>query len=524
MSEGQEKYNRALDGAEAVIGMVKDDQWEAQSPCESWKANDVVGHLVGGLKMVSSLATTGETGGERSPDLRALAGDDPKAIVRTAERKAMSADLTPENLDEDGQQPVRCDAARSVPRRHHARCDHAHVGPEQGDRSRRHARSRSRAPSASRHVKPLDAMLRQPNLFEPKVEPPAGRRRADAAHGVPGRTSEGAGLTTPIPFVRDLEVEYGRVDQVSPLIRRVVAENPSKFTYLGTGTYIVGRGEVAVDRSGSRHRARTSTRSSTRSNPASASRRSSSRTRTPTTRRRHRALAERTDAPDVGLRSARRGARRRSRRPHRVRRRGGRPLRTLRRTATSCARRPTRRSSRTARIGHGDVIDGKGWTLEAIHTPGHTSNHLCYALREENAVFTGDHVMGWSTSVIGPPDGELGAVPRQPPPAARSRRRHLLADARAAGHRAARRSCGRSSPTEPSAPSRSCGGCAAGPATIAELVPEMYADVGQGPVAAGGGVDLRPPADAGRRGPGRRPTGRPGARARTSSFESPDLV
>ena len=118
MTEGQEKYNRALDGAEAVIGMVKDDQWDAQSPCENWKAKDVVGHLVGGLKMVSSLATTGEMGGERSPDLRALAGDDPKTTFK-AERKAMSADLTPENLARTVNSPFGAMPLDQVPERHH---------------------------------------------------------------------------------------------------------------------------------------------------------------------------------------------------------------------------------------------------------------------------------------------------------------------------------------------------------------------------------------------------------------------
>ena len=49
-----------------------------------------------------------------------------------------------------------------------------------------------------------------------------------------------------IPFVREMDFAYGRADRVSPLIRRVVADNPGPFTYLGTGTYIVGRGEVAV--------------------------------------------------------------------------------------------------------------------------------------------------------------------------------------------------------------------------------------------------------------------------------------
>jgi glyoxylase-like metal-dependent hydrolase (beta-lactamase superfamily II) len=52
-------------------------------------------------------------------------------------------------------------------------------------------------------------------------------------------------------------------------------------------------------------------------------------------------------------------------------------------------------------------VAGEGWTLEAVATPGHTSNHLCFALVEEGALLTGDHVMGWSTSVISPPDGDM---------------------------------------------------------------------------------------------------------------------
>ncbi|MDE1931325.1 MAG: MBL fold metallo-hydrolase, partial [Alphaproteobacteria bacterium] len=60
----------------------------------------------------------------------------------------------------------------------------------------------------------------------------------------------------------------------------------------------------------------------------------------------------------------------------------------------------------------GDTLDGPGWSLTAIETPGHTSNHLCFALAEEKVLFTGDHVMGWSTSVIAPPDGDMGAYLR----------------------------------------------------------------------------------------------------------------
>jgi glyoxylase-like metal-dependent hydrolase (beta-lactamase superfamily II) len=58
-------------------------------------------------------------------------------------------------------------------------------------------------------------------------------------------------------------------------------------------------------------------------------------------------------------------------------------------------------------VRHGDVIEGGNWSVECVYTPGHTSNHMCFALREEQALFTGDHVMGWSTSIISPPDGDM---------------------------------------------------------------------------------------------------------------------
>jgi len=63
-------------------------------------------------------------------------------------------------------------------------------------------------------------------------------------------------------------------------------------------------------------------------------------------------------------------------------------------------------------LREGDSVAGPGWRLDVIHTPGHTSNHLCFALAEERALFSGDHVMGWSTSVIAPPDGDMAAYMR----------------------------------------------------------------------------------------------------------------
>ena len=59
-------------------------------------------------------------------------------------------------------------------------------------------------------------------------------------------------------------------------------------------------------------------------------------------------------------------------------------------------------------LAEGDLVAGDGWTLQAIATPGHTSNHFAYALRESGALFSGDHVMGWATSVVSPPDGDMG--------------------------------------------------------------------------------------------------------------------
>jgi glyoxylase-like metal-dependent hydrolase (beta-lactamase superfamily II) len=60
------------------------------------------------------------------------------------------------------------------------------------------------------------------------------------------------------------------------------------------------------------------------------------------------------------------------------------------------------------RVRDGETITGEDFSITCVFTPGHTSNHMCYALAEEKALFSGDHVMGWSTSVIAPPDGNMG--------------------------------------------------------------------------------------------------------------------
>ncbi|WP_091741976.1 MBL fold metallo-hydrolase [Phenylobacterium immobile] len=187
-----------------------------------------------------------------------------------------------------------------------------------------------------------------------------------------------------IPYVRDLEFEYGRVDALSPLVRRVIAENPGPFTFKGTGTYIVGRGTVAVIDPGPEIAAHLEAILAT----------TAGETISDIAITHHHA----DHSPLARALKARTGA-----------------------TIWGCAAEPTAEDTEPVRMeaGHdlefapdrslcdGGVIEGPGWTLEAIPTPGHTSNHLVFALAEENALFCGDHIMGWSTTVIAPPDGDL---------------------------------------------------------------------------------------------------------------------
>ena len=188
-----------------------------------------------------------------------------------------------------------------------------------------------------------------------------------------------------IPYVRDIKFEYGACDQVSPLIRRVVANNPGPFTYLGTGTYIVGRGEVAVIDPG----------------PDDPAHLAAILAAVAGERVTHILITHHHSdhSPLAGPLKAATGA-----------------------TIYGCAvagheAEDTGEVKMEAGHDHdfkpdvslcgGGEVSGPGWTIEAIPTPGHTSNHLCYALKEENALFSGDHIMGWSTTVITPPDGDM---------------------------------------------------------------------------------------------------------------------
>ena len=182
-------------------------------------------------------------------------------------------------------------------------------------------------------------------------------------------------------FNRDLAFDYGAVTVLSPLIRRVIARNPSPFTFHGTGTYIIGQGEVAVIDPGPDLPEHV-----TAILQATAGERIA------------RILITHTHAdhsPAAAPLKAATGATVHAFGPHPLGEEGVEAGADLDFQPDHLLR-------------NGDRIDGAGWQIEVLHTPGHISNHLCFALRKERALFTGDHVMGWSTSVVVPPHGHMG--------------------------------------------------------------------------------------------------------------------
>ena len=220
-------------------------------------------------------------------------------------------------------------------------------------------------------------------------------------------------MAVQIEHYRDMGAfDYGAVMRMTPLIRRVVCRNPTPFTYKGTGTYIVGTGRVAVidpgpplashvdDVLAALAPGETVTHvliTHTHSDHSSLTAR----------------LQELTGARSYGF--GPHGAVRAHDPDDRVdfsayftaeeksrfdKEWDDLPA-ELKREGPDLDFRPDER------LGDGDVVRGDGWTMTAVHTPGHCSNHLCFHLQEENSLFSGDHVMGWATSVVSPPDGSM---------------------------------------------------------------------------------------------------------------------
>ena len=182
---------------------------------------------------------------------------------------------------------------------------------------------------------------------------------------------------------------YAKLTRLSPLVRRLVADNPGPFTFTGTATHIVGHGQVAVIDPGPDDDAHVSAILA-----ATAGEEITAILVTHTHRDHTGALAAlraASDAEVLGCAS------------HSF----ARPLREG--EANPLEASGDRAYAPDRILTGGDTVSGPGWTLEAVPTPGHIANHLAFALHEENALFSGDHVMGWSTTIVAPPEGSMRA-------------------------------------------------------------------------------------------------------------------
>ena len=203
------------------------------------------------------------------------------------------------------------------------------------------------------------------------------------------------------PFDRNPEVRYGVVEQVATGVRRVTCRNPSAMTFTGTQSYLVGQGEVALIDPGPDNREHLAaigtalepgerithilvTHSHVDHSPGA------------------RAVAEATGAPVHGFG------------PH-----GAGLSETMQRLRTDgvvlgggeggdTGFRPDHEMTEGETIGTGERGAG-GWALTALHTPGHLSNHICLALEGAGVLFSGDTVMGWATTLVSPPEGDMAA-------------------------------------------------------------------------------------------------------------------
>jgi glyoxylase-like metal-dependent hydrolase (beta-lactamase superfamily II) len=191
-------------------------------------------------------------------------------------------------------------------------------------------------------------------------------------------------MSDDIPFDRHFDLPPGKVEEVAPGVRRLLCNNPGPFTFKGTVSYIVGEGRVAIIDPGPLDE------------PHIAALLDAVRGETVThiivthTHRDH--------SPAAAPIKAATGARTYGEGPHRA--------------ARSLVDLPPRSNGDTdfhpdVVLKDGDVVDGDGWALTAITTPGHCANHVAFALHDSDILFAGDHVMAWSTPIVAPPDGSM---------------------------------------------------------------------------------------------------------------------
>lgn len=181
-----------------------------------------------------------------------------------------------------------------------------------------------------------------------------------------------------IPFLRQDEAEYGQVQHVAPGVRRVLCRNPGPFTWRGTNSYIVGEGRVAIIDPGPADEAQLTALLEATSGEVVT----------------HIIISHthRDHSPGAAALQAMTGARTYGFGPHMTPGEGG-----------------DHDFKPDARVADGEEITGDGWRLTALHTPGHCANHLCFGMQGNGVLFSADHVMSWSTTVVSPPDGNMRA-------------------------------------------------------------------------------------------------------------------
>ncbi|MGD9839878.1 MAG: MBL fold metallo-hydrolase [Afipia sp.] len=190
-----------------------------------------------------------------------------------------------------------------------------------------------------------------------------------------------------IPFNKDFPLKPGVVDEVVPGVRRVLCDNPSPFTFTGTVSYIVGKGNVAIIDPGPIDEAHTQALLNA--------------VRGETVTHILVTHTHNDHSPGVAALKAATGATVYAEGPHRA----SRPAYASETRATESGGDRNFRPDVT--LKDGDVVEGDGWRLETVATPGHTANHIAFAWQDRNLTFVGDHVMGWSTSIVAPPDGSM---------------------------------------------------------------------------------------------------------------------
>jgi glyoxylase-like metal-dependent hydrolase (beta-lactamase superfamily II) len=190
-----------------------------------------------------------------------------------------------------------------------------------------------------------------------------------------------------IPFDKSFSLEPDQVQEVAPGVRAIVADNPGPFTFKGTISYIVGHGQVAIIDPGPDDVVHVAALLDA--------------VRDETVTHIFVTHTHRDHSPAAAKIKDATGAKVLAQGPHRP----ARPLHTgeIRRLDASVDLdfRPD------ITLADGEIVNGKGWTLQAVATPGHTANHMAYAFKEADLLFAGDHVMAWSTTIVAPPDGAM---------------------------------------------------------------------------------------------------------------------